>query len=209
MTSWRFGAVALATACATLATAHAECGDATGDRPVYLAFDAAGVAAAAQVAEVLTRQHVEATFFVDAGASLTDDSATWWSARAAEGHAFGALVKTTSPARVCAESTATAERFRSTSGRSMPKLFRLAVGKPPAAALAAAAAACDWTPVSAAMSLRNVHAGDVLVVPLGDTPRRDARTIARLEPLISGLKARGLCFATLREHPSYRSQFAW
>jgi len=77
------------------------------------------------------------------------------------------------------------------------------------AALAAAAAACDWTPVSAAMSLRNVHAGDVLVVPLGDTPRRDARTIARLEPLISGLKARGLCFATLREHPSYRSQFAW
>jgi hypothetical protein len=25
-----------------------------------------------------------------------------------------------------------------------------------------------------------------------------------LEPLIVGLKARGLCFATLREHPQYR-----
>lgn len=26
-----------------------------------------------------------------------------------------------------------------------------------------------------------------------------------LEPLIVGLKARGLCFATLREHPAYRA----
>jgi hypothetical protein len=25
-----------------------------------------------------------------------------------------------------------------------------------------------------------------------------------LEPLIEGLKARGLCFATLRDHPQYR-----
>jgi hypothetical protein len=25
-----------------------------------------------------------------------------------------------------------------------------------------------------------------------------------LEPLIEGLKAKGFCFATLREHPAYR-----
>ena len=29
-----------------------------------------------------------------------------------------------------------------------------------------------------------------------------------LEPLVAGLKSRGLCFATLREHPEYRSAFA-
>jgi peptidoglycan/xylan/chitin deacetylase (PgdA/CDA1 family) len=29
-----------------------------------------------------------------------------------------------------------------------------------------------------------------------------------LEPLIVGLKARGFCFATLREHPDYRAWVA-
>jgi peptidoglycan/xylan/chitin deacetylase (PgdA/CDA1 family) len=29
-----------------------------------------------------------------------------------------------------------------------------------------------------------------------------------LEPLIEGLKARGLCFETLREHPAYRDWLA-
>jgi peptidoglycan/xylan/chitin deacetylase (PgdA/CDA1 family) len=29
-----------------------------------------------------------------------------------------------------------------------------------------------------------------------------------LEPLIVGLKARGFCFATLREHPAYRAWVA-
>jgi hypothetical protein len=27
-----------------------------------------------------------------------------------------------------------------------------------------------------------------------------------LDPLIAGLKSRGLCFRTLREHPAYRAQ---
>ena len=34
--------------------------------------------------------------------------------------------------------------------------------------------------------------------------RQDPWAPAVLEPLIVGLKARGLCFATLREHPQYR-----
>jgi peptidoglycan/xylan/chitin deacetylase (PgdA/CDA1 family) len=29
-----------------------------------------------------------------------------------------------------------------------------------------------------------------------------------LEPLLLGLKARGFCFATLREHPAYRAWVA-
>ena len=39
---------------------------------------------------------------------------------------------------------------------------------------------------------------------LGIWSRQDAWATAVLEPLIVGLKARGLCFATLREHPQYR-----
>jgi peptidoglycan/xylan/chitin deacetylase (PgdA/CDA1 family) len=39
---------------------------------------------------------------------------------------------------------------------------------------------------------------------LGIWSRQDPWAPAVLEPLIVGLKARGLCFATLREHPAYR-----
>jgi peptidoglycan-N-acetylmuramic acid deacetylase len=52
-------------------------------------------------------------------------------------------------------------------------------------------------------ALRDIRAGDVLVAHLGIWSRQDAWAPAVLEPLITGLKARGLCFATLREHPHY------
>jgi peptidoglycan-N-acetylmuramic acid deacetylase len=45
----------------------------------------------------------------------------------------------------------------------------------------------------------------VLVAHLGIWSRQDAWAPAVLEPLITGLQARGLCFATLREHPQFRS----
>jgi hypothetical protein len=54
-------------------------------------------------------------------------------------------------------------------------------------------------------ALREVRAGDVLVAHLGIWSRQDAWAPVVLEPLIQGLKARGLCFATLREHPRYRT----
>lgn len=40
---------------------------------------------------------------------------------------------------------------------------------------------------------------------LGIWSRQDAWAPAVLEPLITGLQARGLCFTTLREHPQYRA----
>jgi peptidoglycan/xylan/chitin deacetylase (PgdA/CDA1 family) len=46
-----------------------------------------------------------------------------------------------------------------------------------------------------------VKAGDILLAHLGIWSRQDPWAPAVLEPLITGLKARGLCFATLREHP--------
>ena len=50
-------------------------------------------------------------------------------------------------------------------------------------------------------ALRDVKAGDILLAHLGIWSRQDPWAPAVLEPLITGLKARGLCFATLREHP--------
>jgi peptidoglycan-N-acetylmuramic acid deacetylase len=52
-------------------------------------------------------------------------------------------------------------------------------------------------------ALRDIRAGDILVAHLGIWSRRDPWAPAVLEPLITGLKQRGFCFATLREHPQY------
>jgi len=57
-------------------------------------------------------------------------------------------------------------------------------------------------------ALREVRAGDILVAHLGIWSRKDPWAPAVLEPLVTGLKARGFCFATLREHPSYRDWVA-
>ena len=53
-------------------------------------------------------------------------------------------------------------------------------------------------------SLQRIRSGDILMAHLGIWSRQDPWAPAVLEPLIVGLKARGLCFATLREHPAYR-----
>jgi peptidoglycan-N-acetylmuramic acid deacetylase len=213
--------------------ADAGCGDATGDRPVYLSFDVVRAVELSLLDEVLSRHQVKATFFVSDDAisgdvgDAADDRATWWTARAAEGHAFGVLDKAASPARVCAAAQATAARFREVTGRHMPKLFRVS-GTYVTPPLVAAAAGCDWVNVAGSVllpmeavgrkttsaqslrrALREVRPGDVLRVRLGSSRRADSWARADLEPLIEGLQARGLCFATLREHPQYRSQFSW
>lgn len=53
-------------------------------------------------------------------------------------------------------------------------------------------------------ALKNIRSGDILMAHLGIWSRQDPWAPAVLEPLILGLKARGLCFATLRDHPQYR-----
>jgi peptidoglycan/xylan/chitin deacetylase (PgdA/CDA1 family) len=59
-----------------------------------------------------------------------------------------------------------------------------------------------------AQALARVRAGDILMAHLGIWSRRDPWAPAVLEPLIEGLKAKGHCFATLREHPLYRDWIA-
>ena len=57
-------------------------------------------------------------------------------------------------------------------------------------------------------ALKRVRAGDILVAHLGIWSRQDPWAPAVLEPLIVGLKQRGFCFRTLRDHPAYRPWIA-
>jgi peptidoglycan/xylan/chitin deacetylase (PgdA/CDA1 family) len=53
-------------------------------------------------------------------------------------------------------------------------------------------------------ALNNIRAGDILMAHLGIWSRQDPWAPAVLEPLIEGLKAKGFCFATLKEHPQFK-----
>lgn len=127
-------------------------------------------------------------------------------------------------AAYCAELQRPADRFRQITGRPMGAWFRAPAGRT-SPALLAAAAQCGWTHVGWASAgflgdelpsdrypnaqlleraLRDIRSGDILVAHLGIWSRQDPWAPAVLEPLIRGLKARGLCFATLAEHPVYR-----
>ena len=57
-------------------------------------------------------------------------------------------------------------------------------------------------------ALRDIRTGDILLAHLGIWSRKDPWAPAVLEPLVEGLKAKGFCFATLRDHPSYREWIA-
>jgi peptidoglycan/xylan/chitin deacetylase (PgdA/CDA1 family) len=127
-------------------------------------------------------------------------------------------------AAYCAELDKPARRFRAMTGQAMLPLFRAPGGKT-SPALLAAARQCGWThvPWSAAgflgdelpserfpnaellaKALRDIRSGDILLAHLGIWSRQDPWAPANLEPLIMGLKQRGFCFLTLREHPAYR-----
>jgi peptidoglycan/xylan/chitin deacetylase (PgdA/CDA1 family) len=59
-----------------------------------------------------------------------------------------------------------------------------------------------------ARALRDIRPGNILMAHLGIWSRKDPWAPAVLEPLIVGLKAKGFCFKTLREHPAYRRWIA-
>lgn len=133
---------------------------------------------------------------------------------------------TVTPADYCAELQRPAERLRAMTGQAMLPLFRAPGGKT-SPALLAAAAGCGWRHVGWSpagflgdelpsdrhpndallrRALRDIRAGDILVAHLGIWSRQDPWAPAVLQPLVRGLKARGLCFATLREHPDYAAR---
>jgi peptidoglycan/xylan/chitin deacetylase (PgdA/CDA1 family) len=57
-------------------------------------------------------------------------------------------------------------------------------------------------------ALKDIRSGDILVAHLGIWSRKDPWAPAVLEPLIVGLKNKGFCFQTLRQHPALQTWLA-
>jgi peptidoglycan/xylan/chitin deacetylase (PgdA/CDA1 family) len=131
-------------------------------------------------------------------------------------------------AEYCAQIDQAHRRLAEHTGRQPLPLFRAPGGKTSPKFLAATRA-CGWQHVGWApagflgdelpsetasnaqllkKALRDVRSGDILLAHLGIWSRKDPWAPAVLEPLITGLKARGFCFATLRDHPAYREWIA-
>jgi peptidoglycan/xylan/chitin deacetylase (PgdA/CDA1 family) len=145
------------------------------------------------------------------------------SAGPAEGREF-----TWTAAQYCEEIGKAGSRLQAITGQKPLPLFRAPGGKT-SPALLAAAKACGyahvgWSPAGflgdelsserypnqalLQKALRDIQPGDILLAHLGIWSRKDPWAPAVLEPLIVGLKARGFCFETLREHPQYKAWIA-
>jgi peptidoglycan-N-acetylmuramic acid deacetylase len=124
----------------------------------------------------------------------------------------------------CAEIKRATDRIQDITGKQALPLFRAPGGKT-STRLLAVAKSCGFKHVGwaaagflgdelpsekfsnaslLAKALRDVRSGDILMAHLGIWSRRDPWAPAVLEPLVKGLKARGFCFQTLSQHPSYR-----
>lgn len=138
--------------------------------------------------------------------------------------ATAGLVRQVSAGQYCDELDRPARRFEAMTGRPMARLFRAPGGKT-SPALLAAARACGWRHVGwspagflgdelpsdrwpnaalLARALRDIRKGDVLVAHLGIWSRQEPWAPVVLEPLITGLKQRGFCFAPLGENAGTR-----
>lgn len=153
-----------------------------------------------------------------------------WQADLADGHlrtkptmgATAGQTRSLAPKAYCEQLERPARRFRDMTGQAMGAVFRAPGGKT-SQTLLRVAAQCGWTHVPwspagflgdelpsarfpndqlLAKALRDIRPGDILLAHLGIWSRQDPWAPAVLEPLITGLKARGMCFATLREHPT-------
>jgi peptidoglycan/xylan/chitin deacetylase (PgdA/CDA1 family) len=131
-------------------------------------------------------------------------------------------------AEYCAEIGRAARRLQEITGRKPLPLYRAPGGKTSPRLLEAAKscgyAHVGWAPAGflgdelpsevagnqqlLRKALRDIRPGDILLAHLGIWSRQDPWAPAVLEPLITGLKAKGFCFATLRDHPSYRDGIA-
>jgi peptidoglycan/xylan/chitin deacetylase (PgdA/CDA1 family) len=216
---------------------------------VYLTFDTGHMEPAEEIAAILRKHGVRATFFLAneptkrGDGSLGPGWAAFWRARVAEGHAFGnhtwrhwyfrrdvgsdkvAYVSRDGTTELldrpafCAEMQRVADAFTAMTGRKLDPIWRAPGGRTTPRALQFAAACgyprhVHWASAGflgdelpserysnrhlTERALANVRAGNILMAHLGIWSRKDPFW-PQLDPLIAGLKARGLCFATLTE----------
>ena len=233
-------------------------------KPVYLTLDTGHMEVAPLIAGVLKRHQVKVTFFAANERTQTGDGslgthwASWWKARAAEGHEFASHTydhtywradvpgaSGTAPQfrvrpsagpsegkdfiwtarQYCEEIGRASARLQEVTGKKPLPLFRAPGGKTSPSLLAAAQACgyahAGWSPAGFLgdelpsekypndallnKALRGIEPGDILLAHLGIWSRKDPWAPAVLEPLITGLQARGFCFKTLREHPRFKA----
>ena len=147
--------------------------------------------------------------------------------RASAGPATG-QDRTMDARQYCEEIGRSSARLQAITGQRPLPLFRAPGGKTSPQLLAAARACgyahAGWAPAGflgdelpsdkypnaqlQAQALRNIKSGDILLAHLGIWSRKDVWAPAVLEPLIVGLKAKGFCFATLRDHPEFKTWIA-
>ncbi len=124
----------------------------------------------------------------------------------------------------CDELNRVSTRFQSLTGSKLDPLWRAPGGKL-TPQLRAAGTACGyahvgWSPAGFSgdelpsqawpnamllqRALNGLKDGDILMAHLGIWSRQDPWAPAVLEPLLTGLEQKGMCFASLRDHPNYR-----
>ncbi len=220
---------------------------------VYLTIDTGHMAPAEEMAAILNKHDVKATFFLAnektqrGDTSLDPSWARFWKARVAEGHAFGSHTwrhwyfrrdvgekvtyipwgaksgETLDQAGVCTEIRESEKAFKAMTGRGFDGIWRAPGGKltPNATRFADACGFrhVPWSPAALSgdelpsekfpsdqlikAQLKNVKDGDILLWHLGIWSRKDP-LYPRLDELIAGLKAKGLCFARIPEHPHWK-----
>ena len=135
---------------------------------------------------------------------------------------------TWSAAEYCANIKKASDRLAAVTGKKPLPLYRAPGGKT-SPALLAAAEGCGykyvgWAPAGflgdelpsekfsnaklLTQALDTIRPGDILLAHLGIWSRKDPWAPANLEPLIVGLKAKGFCFRTLRQHPDFKGWIA-
>ncbi len=221
---------------------------------VYLTFDTGNMRPAEEIAVILRKHDVKATFFLANEKTWRGDTAlapAWkefWSARVGEGHAFGshtwrhwyfrrdvgsgkvgyipfgaASGEVLDQKQVCDEISHSEHAFKAMTGRGFDGIWRAPGGKFTPNTLRFAQACgyrhVAWSPAGFSgdelpsekfpaeslirNQLRNIRDGDILLWHLGIWSRKEP-LYPRLDDLISGLKAKGFCFARITEHPTWK-----
>jgi peptidoglycan/xylan/chitin deacetylase (PgdA/CDA1 family) len=216
---------------------------------VFLTLDTGSMSQAENIAAILNRHQVKATFFLANEKTIRGDSsldATWgdyWRARVKEGHAFGSHTwrhwyfqrdvkdgtifyramngsehTQLTQQDFCAELKHPGDVFEKMTGRKLDGLWRAPGGRLTARAREWGAGCgfprhVGWSDAGflgdelpseqfpndmlLKRALSKIKDGDILVMHLGIWSRKDAFA-PMLDPLIAGLKSRGLCFDTLK-----------
>lgn len=214
---------------------------------VYLTLDTGNMAQAEDIARVLAAEQVRATFFVANEKTRRGDRAldpgwaSYWKARASEGHTFGnhtwshhyaqrdegdriiarsveGRPVSMDRAAFCAELRRVDAAWEALTGRRLASIWRAPGGRTTQQSIRWAGECgfpvhVEWTAAGYVgddlpsdahpnatllhRALERVAPGEVLLMHLGVWDRREPAAPI-LEPLIRGLKARGLCFAPLR-----------